>query len=151
MGGADGVSIVQLLGVESKTEGSLDTGAESLSVTQSNDTRVVDLSLDKGSSIKVDLGADLEANTAVSGLGVIDSLGTRLDVAVDAVVVRGGEGAEVVEAVEGDGVLRRVVAESGGVAGHLALGDVVGGLDTGKETVASQNGVGGEGRALWGV
>jgi len=34
--------------VEGKTESGLDTGAESLGVTEAEDTRVVDLGLDKG-------------------------------------------------------------------------------------------------------
>lgn len=84
----------------------------------------------------------------MGGLGVVNGLGASLDVGVDALVVRGGEDLEVVETVEGDGVLGRVEPDRGGVPGHLALSDVVGGLGTDEETVTAQNGVGGEGGAL---
>ena len=148
MGRTDRVGVVQLLSIEGETEGSLDTGAESLSVAEANDTSVIDLGLDEGSSVKVDLGADLEGDTAVGGLGVVDGLGTSLDVAVDALVVGGGEGLEVVETVDGNGVLRSVEADGGRVAGDLALGDVVGGLSADEETVTAEDSVGSEGRTL---
>lgn len=84
-----------------------------MSVTESNDTQVVDLGLDKGTVVEVTvkgkavrndmfrivselvylrLCADFDGNTTVGGFGVIDSLGTSLDVSVNTVVVAGGEG-----------------------------------------------------------
>lgn len=63
-------------------------------------------------------------------------------------VVAGGEGAQVPEAMDGDGVLWGGVTDGAGVAGDLALGDVVGSLGTDQETVTTENGVSGEGRAL---
>ena len=51
--------------------------------------------------------------------------------------------------MEGDGVLGRAEANGCGVAGDLALGDVVGSLSAKKEAVAANDGVRGEGRALW--
>lgn len=56
-------------------------------------------------------------------------------------VVARGEGVEVVETVDGDGVLGGIVADSGGVAGDLALGDVVGSLGTEKEAITTKDGV----------
>lgn len=95
------------------------------------------------------LGTDLEADTSRGvGLGVVDGLRTRLDVGGDAVVVAGGEGAQVPESMDGDGVLWGGVTDGAGVAGDLALGDVVGSLGTDQETVTAENGVSGEGRAL---
>lgn len=97
---------------------------------------------------KVGLGTDLERDTAGGGLGVVDGLGTGLDVLADSVVVRSGEGGEVAQTVQGDGVVRGGVAESTGVSGDGTRGDIVGGLGTDKEAVTADNGVGGEGRAL---
>lgn len=91
---------------------------------------------------------DFEGNTTLGRLGVIDGLGTSLNVGVDSVVVRGGEGVEVIDAVNGDSVFGCVVANGGGVAGDLASGNVVGGLSTEEESVTAENGVSGEGRAL---
>lgn len=148
MGGGAGGRVVELGGVEGKTESGLDTGAESLGVAEDENTSVVDLGLDESGVVKVSLGADLEGDTAGSGLGVVDSLGTGLNVLGDLVVVRGGEGGEVAETVEGDGVLGGRVAKSTSVAGDGTGLDVVRALGTDKEAVVANNGVGGEGGAL---
>lgn len=148
MGSGAGSGVVELGGVEGKAERGLDAGAESLGVAEDKDTRVVDLGLDEGGVVKVSLGADLERDTAGGRLGVVDSLGAGLDVLRDLVVVRGGEGGEVAEAVEGDGVLGGGEAEGSGVAGDGTGLDVVRGLGTDKETVVADNGVSGEGGAL---
>lgn len=63
-------------------------------------------------------------------------------------VVRGGEGVEVVEGLKGDGVLGCGEAGGGGVAGDLALRHVVGGLGTEEEAVTADDGVCGESWAL---
>ena len=84
----------------------------------------------------------------MGGLGVVDGLGAGLDVRGDAVVVASGEGGQITETVEGDGVLWGGVADGTGVAGDLALGDVVRGLSTDEETVTAENGVSGESGAL---
>ena len=97
---------------------------------------------------KVGLGTDFQRDTASGGLGVVDSLGTGLDVLGDLVVVGRGKGGEVAQAVEGDGVLGSREANSTGVAGDGARGDVVGGLGTDKEAVTANDSVGGEGGAL---
>ena len=148
MGRANGVQLIQLLGVKSQTKRGLNTRAEGLSVTKGNDTRVVDLGLDKGRRIEVSLGTNLQRNTAVGRLGVVDGLGTRLDVTADAVVVGRGEGLEVVETVHGNSILRGIVPDGGSVASDVSTGDVVRGLGANEETIATQNGVRSESGAL---
>lgn len=148
MGSVAGSRVVELGGVEGKAERGLDTGAEGLGVAEDKDTSVVDLGLDKGGVVKVSLGADLEGDGTGGGLGVVDSLGTSLDVLGDLVVVRGGEGGELAEGVEGHGVLWGRVAESSGVAGDGTGLDIVRCLTTDEETVVADNGVSGEGGAL---
>lgn len=148
MGSGAGGGVVELGGVEGKTERGLDTRAESLGVAEDKNTRVVDLGLDEGGVVKVSLGTDLERDGADGRLGVVDSLGAGLNVLGDLVVVRGGEGGEVAEAVEGDGVLGSGEAEGSGVAGDGTGLDVVRSLGTDKETVVADNGVSGEGGAL---
>ena len=63
-------------------------------------------------------------------------------------VVARSEGRQVAETMESDSVLGRAEADSTGVAGNLAFGDVVRGLSTDEETIAAENGISGEGRAL---
>ena len=81
-------------------------------------------------------------------LAIVDGLGTSLDVAGNAVVVRGRVGGPVAEAVEGDSVLGCAETEGGGVSGDGSRGDVVGCLCTDEEAVTSDNRVSGERRAL---
>lgn len=64
-------------------------------------------------------------------------------------VVAGGEGVQVVEAVYGDGVFGCVVADGGCVAGDVALCDVVRGLCADEETVTAEDGIGCERGSLW--
>ena len=97
---------------------------------------------------EVGLGSDLEGDTTGGGLGVVDSLGTSLDVLANSVVVGSGEGGQVSETVKGDGVVRGGVTESTGVSGDGTGGDIVRSLGTNKETVSANNSVGSEGRAL---
>ena len=115
--------------------------------TKGEDTRVVDLRLDGGSRVEVHLSADLKRDVTRRAR-VVDRLSTSLDVGGDTVVVARSEGAEVAKTVEGDGVLRRAVANSSRVPGDLALSHVVRGLSTEEETVTAKNSVGGEGGAL---
>lgn len=120
---------------------------------------------------------EVDTRVGRSSLGVVGGTGTGFDVGVDAVVVRGRVGGEVAEALEGDGVLgglvagcevvaRDLAALSSGIGGegrrsvskrwlrkvdaalrstHL---DIVGSLGTSKESVLTNDGVGGEGGAL---
>lgn len=97
---------------------------------------------------KVGLGTDLKGDIASGGLGVVNSLGTSLDVLGNLVVVRGGEGGEVTETVKGDGVLGGREANGTSVSGDGAGEDIVRSLSTYKETVTADNGVGGESGAL---
>lgn len=59
-------------------------------------------------------------------------------------VIARGEGVEVVETVDGDGVLRGIEAERSRVAGDFTLGHVVSSLGTEKETITTEDGVCGE-------
>jgi hypothetical protein len=97
---------------------------------------------------EVGLGSDLERDTAGGGLGVVDSLGTSLDVLANSVVVGSGKGGQVAETVEGDGVVGGGVTEGTGVSGDGTGSDVVRSLGTDKETVSANNSVGSEGGAL---
>lgn len=100
--------------------------------------------------INLRLSTDLKADTLGGGLGVVDSLGTSLDVRADTVVVACSESAQVTETVEGDGVLGGTVAEGSSVTSDLALSNVVRGLGTEEETVTTENGVSSESGALKG-
>jgi len=148
VGGLTGGGVVESGGVESETPRDLDTGSESLGVTEAEDTSVVDLGLDEGGVVKVGLGSDFEGDTTGGGLGVVDSLGTSLDVLANSVVVRSGEGGQVSETVEGDGVVGSGVTESTSVSGDGTGGDIVRCLGTNKETISANNSVGSEGGAL---
>jgi hypothetical protein len=97
---------------------------------------------------KVSLGTDFEGDTVEGRLGVVDGLGTGLNVLGDLVVVASAEGGEVSETVEGDGVLWGREADGTSVSGDSTGSDVVRSLGTDKETVTAENSVGGEGRAL---
>ena len=56
-------------------------------------------------------------------------------------VVARGEGVEVVEAMNSQGILRGIIANSSGVAGNFSLGDVVGSLGTKEEAITTEDGV----------
>ena len=58
------------------------------------------------------------------------------------------ENAEVAESLKGDSVFGSAKSGGSGVAGDLALSDVVGGLRTKKETITTENGVGSQSRTL---
>lgn len=94
------------------------------------------------------LGTNFESNTRSGSLGVIDSLGTSLNIRADAVVVAGGEGVQVVETVEGDGVFRSVVTKGSRVTGDLAFSKVVGSLSSDEEAITTENSVSSKGRTL---
>ena len=116
--------------------------------TETENASVVDLRLHKRRRVEVRLGADLEVDGLGRALGVVGGLGARLDVGGDTVVVARGEEVEVVQALEGDGVLGSAEADGGSVPGDLALSDVVRSLTTKEESVTADDGVSGEGRAL---
>lgn len=103
--------------------------------------------LDEGDGVQAVLAGDLEADGA-SALGVPGGLSTGLDLAVDLVVVAGAEDAQVVGGGDGGGVARGEVADSGAVAGDLALLDVVAGAGAGEEALVADDGVDVGGGAL---
>jgi hypothetical protein len=148
VGGGTGGSIVQPLSVQGQTKGSLDSRSKSLGVRRSEDTGVVNLDLDGGGVVEVDLGSDLERDTTGGRLGIVNGLGTGLDVLGDLVVVGCREGAEVSETVDGDGVVGSRVADGSGVSGDGTGQDVVGGFGTDKGAVSTENNVRGESGTL---
>ena len=94
------------------------------------------------------LGANLNVDATVRGLGVVSGAGTSLDITTDAVVVASREGLEVVQTVEGDGILRGIVAQSSSIAGDVPATYVVGGFGANEETVTAKDSISGEGWAL---
>lgn len=86
------------------------------------------------------LAGDLKTDS-VAGLGVPGSLGTGLDLAVDLVVVRSSEDAEVVRGSNGSAVERGSVTDSGAVGGQRSLVGVVAGGGTGEETLVADNSI----------
>jgi hypothetical protein len=123
---------------------------------------------------QVRLGTDFEVDTSGSALGVVDSLGTGLDVAVrtvdrrqipligvfapfaigvwilpvDAVVVAGRVGGQVAQGVDGDAVVGSRVSDGTGVPGDGTGENVVGSFSTDEGAGTTQNGIGGEGGSL---
>lgn len=140
-------SLVKLLGIERTTETQGDTLAEEDVVGDGSDTTVVDLGLGEGDGVNAVLGGDLETD-GVAGLGVPGSLSTGLDLAVDLVVVRGSEDAQVVSGSDSSAVLGSSVTDSGAVGGDGSLVDVVASAGTGEETLVANNGIDVGGRAL---
>jgi len=135
--------LVELGSINGSTDRGLDTRAESLSITETNDTVVGDLGLDESSRIQLKLGTDFKSNR-VSALGVPGSLTGSLDVSVDTVVVRSSKVRKVVGGMDSNGVDGSGISEGGIVAGDLAIENVIGDLTTGDETLVANNGVDGE-------
>lgn len=166
VGGASGGDVVEFLGVESETEGGTDTRAEEVAVTQGENASVVDLGLHESSIVEVAktdssvpraksakfrylrLSSDLKDNTTVGRLGVVEGLGTSFSIAADAVIVAGSVGVQVVEGLKGDSIFGSIVTDGSGIAGDVALSDVVSGLSTEEEAVTANDSIGGEGGAL---
>jgi hypothetical protein len=107
--------LVELGSVNGSTDRGLDTRAERLSVTETNDTVVGDLGLNEGSRIQLELGTNFKSNR-VSALGVPGSLTRSLDVSVDTVVVRSSKVRKVVGSMDSNGVDGSSVSEGGIVA-----------------------------------
>lgn len=154
-------SLVELLGIKRGTKTQGNTLAEEDVVGKGGNTVVVDLELyaelcqrlvptsargwgatNLGERDGVDavLGGNLEADV-VAGLGVPGSLGTSLNLAVDLVVVRSGENAQVVAGSDGSGVRGGLVADGSGVAGDGGLVDVVAGRGTSQEALVADDSV----------
>jgi len=125
--------LVQTRRVNRTTNGQLDTRTKQLSVAKSEDTRVGDLGLDKGSTVELVLGTDFQGNS-VGALGIPNSLTTSLDVRADTVVVRGGEHGQGVSGVNSNSILGSRVAESSVVTGNLAVQNIISNFTTSKET-----------------
>lgn len=96
--------------------------------------------LGEGDGVNAVFTGQLEAD-GVARLGVPGSLGTGLDLAVDLVVVGGGENAQVVRGGDGGAVLGSGVADGGAVGGDDGLVDVVAGRGTGEEALVADDGI----------
>lgn len=103
--------------------------------------------LSERDGVQAVLAGNLEADR-VTALGVPDGLGRGLDLAVDLVVVAGGEDAQVVGGGDGGAVLGSDIADGGAVAGDGGLLDVVTGRGTGEEALVADDGVNVGGGAL---
>ena len=160
-------SLVEVLGIKGSTKAEGDTRAEENVVSQGGNTTVVDLGLfgditsvtvsrhnnEKATylgerrGVESVLAGDLKAN-GVAGLGVPGSLGTSLNLSVDAVVVASGEDAQVVASGDSSSVLGNAVANGSGVLGDGSLLDVVATLSTNEEALVTEDSVEVGGRAV---
>ena len=75
--------------------------------------------------------------------------GTEFNVPRDLVIVAGSECRQVAEAMDSDGIFGSGKPAGSCVTGDLAGSDIEGSLGTNKETVATDHGIGGDGRTLW--
>jgi len=149
-------SLVQLGGVKETSNGDLDALAESLGVSETENTGVVDLGLDKGIAVEVELGTNLEGNGGLGALlasgvslgRVPNGLSTSLEIGVDAVVVGGREDLEGVVGVESNRVLGGGVTGSGTEAGDGSASNIVSNVTSEQETLATDNDITSEGGAL---
>lgn len=153
--------LVQVLGIKGSTKAEGDTRAEENVVSQGGNTTVVDLGLNcenrqqyllgvsahlpesylgERRGVETVLAGNLETD-GVTGLGVPGSLGTSLNLSVDAVVVAGGENAQVVASGDGGSVLGNAVADGSGVLGNGSLLDVVATLSTDNKTLVAEDSV----------
>ena len=96
--------------------------------------------LSEGRGVKTVLAGNLQAD-GVAGGGVPGSLGTSLNLSVDAVVVAGGEEGQVVAGSDGSRVLGNAVTDGSGVLGDGSLVDVVATLSTDEEALVAEDGV----------
>lgn len=96
----------------------------------------------KSEDIRLD--ADFEVDTGGGSLGIVDSLGTGLDIWAHTMIVAGSECGSIAQAVEGDGIVRSAKADSTGVTGETTLGDVVSSLGTKEESITTEDGVSSE-------
>lgn len=101
--------------------------------------------MDKGGEGEhIRLDANFEVDTGGGSLGIVDSLGTGLNIGAHTVIVASSERRSVTQAVDSDGIVRSAEADGTGIAGETTLGDVVSGLSTKEEPVAAKDGVGSE-------
>jgi len=100
--------------------------------------------------IYVRLGTNLEGDSRGGGIGIIYGLGAGLNVGANTVVVARGEGAQVVETMEGDRILGRRKAEGTRILGDTAFSDIIGCFGTDEEAVTTKHRVSGKCRALQG-
>ena len=141
----DGFS--QLQGVERSTKTQLDTGSQFLRVRQGGQTRVGDLSLDKGRSVQSVLGGEFNVDL-VRLNRVPGGLGTNFNEGRHLVVVGSVEDSQVRRSGSGKSVVEGTVTNTERVLVDLSRGNVVTQFGTGGETVVSHNQVSGGNGAL---
>ena len=149
-------SLVQLGGIKETSNRDLDALAKSLSVSESENTSVVDLGLNKGITVEVELGTNLKSDgglgtlltSGVSLSRVPDGLSTSLEIGIDAVVVRGREDLEGVVGVKSNRVLGGGVTGSGTETGDGSTGNIVSDITSEQETLTTDNDITSEGGAL---
>ena len=171
-GGPDFVSTnfiaVELSGVESQTELSLNSRTEWLGVSQGKDTSVVDLCLYKSSRVEVTsiiwdinslirdnkdswyvrLSTNFKSNPVGGFRCIVDGTTPGFDITAYTVIITCSELGEFVRCKEGDSVFRRAESNSCRVPGNLSRRDIVLSLSTDEETIMAKNGVGSNGRSL---
>ena len=103
--------------------------------------------LEERDGVQAVLGGDLKADR-VAALGVPGGLGAGLDLAVDLVVVAGGEDAQVVGGGDGRAVGRGLKADSGAVASDGGLLHIIASRGASEETLVADHGVDVGGGAL---
>ncbi len=94
------------------------------------------------------LRSDFKNNVTMGRLGVVESLGTSLGIAVDTVVVAGSVCVHVVKGLKGDSVFGRVVTDGSSVTADVTVSDVVRSLSTEEETITTNDSIGSEDGAL---
>jgi hypothetical protein len=134
---------IETSSIDRSTKVNLDTRTEGLSVSKTEDTRVGDLGLNKGSRIQLELGTNFKSN-GIRALGIPSSLTGSFEIAVDTVVVRGSILAQVVCGVNGNTIFKSRVTKSSVIATDLAIQNVVGNFGTSKETVLTKDRVNAE-------
>lgn len=148
-------SLVELGGVKETTDRDLDALTDRLSIAESENTSIVNLGLDEGVAVEVELGTNLKSNGALGGgtssrgsLGVPDSLSTSLEISVDAVIVRGREDLERVVGVESHGILRGSESCSCSEAGDVGSVGIVSNITSDRETITTNNDISSESWSL---
>lgn len=107
---------------------------------KSEETRVGDLGLDKGSWVQLVFGTHLQSNS-VGAFGVPNSLTTSLDIRAYTMVVGGRENGQGVGGVNGNSILGSSVTESSVVTSNLAIQNIISDFSTSKETFVSNDSV----------
>jgi hypothetical protein len=94
-----------------------------INLRKTEDTRVGDLGLNKGSRVQLELGTNFKSN-GIRALGIPSSLTGSFEIAVDTVVVRGSILTQVVGGVNGNTIFKSRVTKGSVIATDLDVIDV---------------------------